>query len=116
MFRKTVKESIEYGPHIFIDTSVFTDEKYTQRDVTIVHSLDAISTKLEIKSKMYILVGIVHYINSSGSIADSAHYVAYACCGAHWYEYDDLKKKRNLINAKTTIKPHLIYYINIDTN
>lgn len=111
---ENVNESTEYGPHLFIDTSVFTDEGYTNRDITIAHSLQTISTEIKIKSNLYVLVGIVHYINSSYDNNVSGHYVAYARCGAHWYEHDDLKKKRHVISAKSIVKPHLLYYVKLD--
>lgn len=110
-------ENIEYGPHIFIDTTVFTDDRYTKRDKTIVHSLDTIATRIELKSKLYILVGIIHYVKLSNDFSNDSnnHYIAYARCGSHWYEYDDLKKKRQLIKAQTIINPHLIFYVQADT-
>lgn len=70
-----VNENVEYGPHLFIDTTIFTDKRYTKRDETIEHSLDTIALKVKVKSKFYILVGVVHYINFSGDNVDNGHYV-----------------------------------------
>lgn len=57
----TVVENIEYGPHLFIDTTVFIDERYVmKRDKTIIHSLDTIATSIVLNSEKYILVGIIH--------------------------------------------------------
>lgn len=78
----TVNENIEYGSHLLIDTTVFTDYRYTKRNTAIVHSLDTIAAKIELKTKLYVLVGVAHYINVGGS-ADSGHYIAYARCGSH---------------------------------
>jgi len=89
----TVNENVEYGPHLFIDTSIFTDDSYKKRDKTIAHSLDTITTQIKLKSKLYLLIGVVHYLNFGDGSGSSGHYVAYARCGSHWYAYDDLKKK-----------------------
>jgi len=89
----TVNENVEYSPHLFIDTSIFTDNSYKKRDKTIAHSLDTITTQIKLKSKLYLLIGVVHYINFCGGSGSSGHYVAYARCGSHWYAYDDLKKR-----------------------
>lgn len=35
-------EIIEYGPHLFIDTSTFTDYRYIKTEETNIHSLEAI--------------------------------------------------------------------------
>lgn len=67
----TVEEKVEYGPHLFIDTTVFTDERYTKRDNKIVHSLGAIATNVQLNSQTYILVGVINYINSSSGNNDS---------------------------------------------
>lgn len=105
-----VIENMEYGPHIFIDTTIFTDDRYTKCDKTLIHTLETIATNIILKNKTYILVGVINYINSSGN-NNSGHYVTYARCGNHWYEYDDIKKKRNAVNIKTRITPHLIFYV-----
>lgn len=105
---KTVVENVEYDPHLFIDTAIFTDERYVTRNKTILHCLDTVATSILLNSKKYILVGVVHYIKSN---ANSGHYVTYARSGAHWYEYDDLKKKRNTVKTNTIISPHLIFYV-----
>lgn len=44
----TVAENVEYSPHLFIDTTVFTVERYVKRDKTIIHSLDTITTSIEL--------------------------------------------------------------------
>lgn len=105
----TVVENVEYGPHLFIDTTVFTDERYVKRDKTIIHSLETIATSIVLNSKKYILVGVIHYVKSSSTA--SGHYVTYARAGTYWYEYDDLKKKRIAVNINTNISPHLILYV-----
>lgn len=55
-------ENIEYGPHIFIDTSVFTDKKYIKPGKGIKHSLGAIATTIRLNFKTYILTGVANYI------------------------------------------------------
>lgn len=109
----TIVENIKYGPHLFIDTTVFTDERYVKRDESIIHCLDTVATNIMLNTKKYILVGVINYINSSSN-ANSGHYVTYARSGAQWYEYDDLKKKRNIVNKKTNISPHLIVYVSAE--
>jgi len=110
----TINENVEYGPHLIIDTTIFTDDTYTKRNKSIVHSLDTVATTVKLNTKSFVLVGILYYVNPSGSNIDSGHYVAYARCGSHWYAYDDLKKKRHPIHAKTVINPHLIFYVQAD--
>lgn len=107
----TCTEMIDYGPHLFIDTSIFTDNRYTNRDQTITHNFESIATTIKVNTKIYTLVGIVHYINASGDNVDNGHYVTYARCGTIWYEYDDVKKKRHIAKKNITITPHLIFYV-----
>jgi len=57
----------------------------------------------------YILVGVVHY-TQYGNI-NNGHYIAYALTGIHWYRYDDLKKKREIVNCTQEINPHVIMYV-----
>lgn len=87
-----VEENYEYGPHLFIDTTIFSDNRYTKRNTTITNSLSTIATTIELKSTKYILTGLINYENLSDN-ASSGHYITYSRCGPHWYEYDDLKKK-----------------------
>ena len=54
-----LSENIKYD---FIDTTLFTDDRYTKWNKAIVHSLDRIATKIKFKTK-YVIIGVVHYIN-----------------------------------------------------
>jgi len=72
-------------------TTIFTDDRYTKRDKRCVHNLEAILSNVKLNDQIYVLVGVVNYINSSGNV-DSGHYITYARCGSRYYEYDDLKK------------------------
>lgn len=49
--KKCLSINIEYGPHIFIDTTIFTDNKYTKHDNT--HSRDYCHKHYIKKSNIY---------------------------------------------------------------
>lgn len=55
------------------------------------------------------MAGIVHYIK--GDNKNNGHYVAFAYAGIHWYECDDMKKKRTAANPMQEINPHVILYV-----
>lgn len=108
------RENIEYGPHVFIDTSTFTDDRYVKTVSMVEHNLAAIAKHIKLNSQTYILTGVVHYIRASDGNVNNGHYVAYARCGPYWYEYDDTKKKRGIATEKKKITPHLIFYVNAE--
>lgn len=81
-----VIENIEYGPHVFIDTSVFTDKKYVDQEKKVKHTLGAIAKSFRINVKNYILTGVANYIVAYDGSVNGGHYVAYARCGSRWYE------------------------------
>lgn len=103
------KCSVIYGKHILIDTSIFTDYTYINNKSDIKHDLNSISKIITLNNINYILAVIVHYIK--GTDKKSGHYVAFAYAGTHWYEYDDLKKKRIIANPTQEISPHVILYV-----
>lgn len=78
---KSIVDQVEYGPHIFIDTSVLTDDRYNVRGKIREHTLDSVANSIVISDDLYTLAGLVHYM--------SDHYVAYAKSGLYWYEYND---------------------------
>ena len=100
--------NFEYGKHILIDTSVFTDHRYLNRNVNNKH-LNSIAKTVTMNNINYVLAGIVHYIQYGNT--NNGHYIAYALVGTHWYKYDDLKKKRETVNDAQEINPHVILYV-----
>jgi len=108
----SVKYCITYGNHIIIDTSIFTNDRYTNRRLDIKHELNSVAKHIILNSINYILVGVVHHIHYKNS--NNGHYIAYAFAGVHWYEYDDLKKKRVIVKPSQIISPHVIIYVRCD--
>lgn len=81
-----------------------TDIGYPNRDKIITHKLSSIKKIVKIGGRTYMLIGIIDY-----SI-EKKHYVAYALVGEFWFKYDGLIKRRETVNSKTIISPHLIAY------
>lgn len=79
-----------YEKQILIDTTVFTDNTYINRNPNIKHNFNTIAKTITLNDKIYILVGVVHYISYGSS--RNGHYISFAFAGTHWYIYDDLKK------------------------
>lgn len=102
--KKKIASLTEYGPHLLIDTSIVTDTGYPNRDNIIAHKLGSFKKIVKVGRKTYMLIGVVDY-----SI-EKKHYVAYALAGEFWFKYNGLVKKRETVNSKTTICPHLIAY------
>lgn len=101
--------NFEYGKHILIDISAFTDHRYVNSNVNNKHHLDSIAKTITMNDISYILAGVVHYIQYGNT--NNGHYIAYALVATHWYEYDDLKKKREIVNGTREINPHFILYV-----
>jgi len=98
--------SVTYGKHVIIDTSIFTDNTYIRSNRK--HNLHSIAKTIVLNNTNYILTGVVHYILYNNN---NGHYVALAYAGTHWYEYDDLKKKRITVNPNQDVTPHVILYV-----
>lgn len=103
--------NITYGKHIIIDTSVFTDDKYTNRRLDIRHDLNSLAKTIVLNNINYILVGVVNYTQYNDK---NGHYSAFAFAGTRWYEYDDLQKKRMIAKSTQVINPHMILYVRCD--
>lgn len=108
----TVVENVEYGPHIFNDTTIFTDDRYVKQDITITQCLETVATSIVLNSKKYILVGIINYIkSSSGNAGIISRMRDLELTGMSTMIS---KKKRNIINTKTSISPHIIFYVSAE--
>jgi len=103
--------NITYGKHIIIDTSVFTDDKYTNRRLDIRHDLNSLAKTIVLNNINYILVDVVNYTQYNDK---NGHYSAFAFAGTQWYEYDDLQKKRMIAKSTQVINPHMILYVRCD--
>lgn len=101
----------EYGPHITIDTSVFSDTNYI-KDIGLepkTYNLDSIAKNITMGDKKYILRGVVNYFNNI------KHYTALLYTNISWYEYDDLKSKRTQVSPTNyNIVPHVLLYAQIE--
>ncbi|XP_039289118.1 uncharacterized protein LOC111057648 [Nilaparvata lugens] len=97
------EEQVEYGPHLLIDLSIFTDENYLKGRSITLPSLDEIAPSVKLGGKMYMMAGAVHWAQR--------HYTAYVKTGTFWHLYDDLQKKRKLVKHDQKIQPHLLVYI-----
>ncbi|KAK2578404.1 hypothetical protein KPH14_012736, partial [Odynerus spinipes] len=53
--KRLIEDNIEYGPHLIIDTSVVTDDRYTNRNEHLNHTLESIANYVTIKDKIYCL-------------------------------------------------------------
>lgn len=100
--KRVNKECVTYGPHILIDMSVLTDERYTTRNPNLRHDLDSIATTISLQGKIYVLAGIINWT--------PGHYVAFVKCGLYWYEYNDIGPLRKSVTPKTQVAPHVILY------
>lgn len=56
-----IEDEIEYGPHMIIDTTIITDDRYTKRNKDLCHKLDSITEIIKIKNKIYSLAGAVSW-------------------------------------------------------
>lgn len=103
--RTLIEDEIEYGPHIIVDTSIVTDDRYTNRNKNLRYTLESITKIVEIKDKMYSLAGVVNW--------SAGHYIGYTQSGMywHWHEYNDVEPSRESVNPSKTIQPHLILYV-----
>ena len=99
----------KYGKHIIIDTSVFSDRRYYRNPNNVKHDLDSVAKTITMNDTNYVLAGVVHYIQYGN--VNNGHYIAYAFSGKYWYKYDDLKKKREIVNCTQEINPHVILYV-----
>lgn len=109
--KSNVAIKVEYGSHIFIDTTIFTDDTYIATKHALKHQLGNIATSIQLQSNTYTLTGIVNYTKSVSNRLDDGHYTAYARTGIYWYLYDDLKKKRQTATTQTAITPHILFYV-----
>lgn len=95
-----IEDEIEYGPHVIIDTNVVTDERYTSRNKDLCYTLESITKIVEIKNRIYSLVGVVSW--------SAGHYTGYTKSGMCWHEYNDVGPSRESVNPSKAIQPHLI--------
>ncbi|KAL0110722.1 hypothetical protein PUN28_013983 [Cardiocondyla obscurior] len=95
-------DEIEYGPHIIIDTSILTDDRYITRNTNLRHTLDSIAKVIKIKNRTYSLAGLVNW--------SPGHYIGYAKVGMYWHEYDDISPTRGTVNSNIIVHPYLILY------
>lgn len=101
----TVSE--KYSPQILIDTSVLTDDNYL-KDMGLqvtTYTVESIAKNITIGNKKYTLRGVVNYLKQA------SHYTALLYTNVSWYEYDDLKSKRQQVSPqKYIILPHVLLY------
>lgn len=100
--KQLIEDDIDYGPHLIIDTSFITDDRYTNRNEHLHHTLGSIANFVSIKDKTYCLAGAGHW--------SAEHYTGFIKSGMFWHEYNDIGPSRDSINAKKTVQPHLILY------
>lgn len=100
----------EYGPHVFLDTSLITDPNY-ENETHVQSMLDSITKFITVENKNYIMCGIINYISYCKEKLNGGHYIAMVYTGIQWYEYDDLKKTRNFVSPQKTVTPHIIMYV-----
>lgn len=109
-----IKRMDEYGPHIFLDTSLITDPNY-KPEIHFKSTLDSITKSIYLDNRYYTLCGIINYIPYNNIYSDKnlsqGHYVAFAFTGMHWYEYDDLKKVKSYVSPQKIVTPHVIMYV-----
>lgn len=102
-------QSYECSSHIFLDTSIITDPNYhtEHRESS---TLDIITKLIKIDDREYVLSGVINYISYSNK-SRNGHYTAFTFTGMHWYEYDSLKKTRNIVSPEKIVTPHTIMYV-----
>lgn len=101
----------DYGPHIFLDTSVISDPNYNVECKENV-SLENFTKMIKLGGKSYTLCGIIDYKgNQSKSFATIGHYTAMAYTGFSWYEYDSLKPNKSCVSSQKIVTPHTIMYV-----
>lgn len=54
-----IEDEIEYGPHVIIDSSIVTDDRYQIKNKDLNYTLDSITKIVEINNRMYSLAGII---------------------------------------------------------
>lgn len=74
------ENSITYGKHIIIDTSIISDNRYVNRRLDIKHDLNSIAKSIVLNNTTYMLVGIAHYMQYKNSTNDG-HYIAFTFAG-----------------------------------
>lgn len=101
----------DYGPHVFLDTSIISDPNYNVQCKENV-SLESFTKIIKLGEKTYTLCGIIDYKGNPNKSFDTiGHYTAVAYTGLSWYEYDGLKKKKSYIPPQKIVIPHTIIYI-----
>lgn len=73
--KQSIKDEIEYGPHVIINMTVLTDDWYTTRHKNLYHTLDSIAKIVKIKDRTYSLTGLVRW--------SPGHYIGYAKVGMY---------------------------------
>lgn len=101
--RTLIEDEIEYGPHMIIDTTIVTNDRYMTRNIDLRHTLNSITKIVEIKNRIYSLAGIVSW--------SAGQYIGYAKSGMYWHEYNDVGPTRESVNPSKIIQPHLILYV-----
>lgn len=109
--KKYVNRIILFGPHLIIDTSVFSHDTYINEQNINTHKyvLNEVSKLIVIDNIHYSIAGVVSYVNYAS--CNSGHYLAYTYVGTHWYKYDDMASKRSIATGEEKICPHLIIYV-----
>lgn len=101
-----------YGPHLVIDTSVFTDIEYI-RSIDVEEptcSLNTIAKSIKMNNQHYNIAGIVSY-HQYQSGTNNGHYTALTYTGSNWYNYDDIMTNRTSTNINDRFYPHVIIYV-----
>lgn len=78
----------EYGSHLLIDTTIFTDPGYPNKENIVVPKLASIKKIIDVGGKTYMVAAVVDFS------PEKKHYATYGLTGEFWYKYDGLIKKR----------------------
>lgn len=97
-----IEDEIEYGPHMIIDSSAVTDDKYLNRNKDLRHTLDSVTKIIEVSNRFYSLAGVISW--------SAEHYTGYVKSGIYWHEYNDLGPTCESVNINKIIQPHFIIY------
>jgi len=101
-------ETVEYGPHILIDTSILTDDAYLHA-INIkkkIFRLGDVQNIINIENQNYRLAGIVSY----RECGNGGHYVAYVNNISNWNKCDDMHE-RYMVTTEEVITPHVIMFV-----
>lgn len=100
----------DYGPHVFLDTSVISDSRYITCKQNVL--LENITKTIKLGDKNYSLCGIIDYKgNTDKSPKKLGHYTAIVYTGFAFHEYDDLQTRKSYLQPHKIITPHSIMYV-----